>query len=105
MRDELQAPDLSLVPKLEEFQVYQKIRKSKKPNSAVPGDIPRKLVQEFSCEIAVPATIIYNTILQTQEYPRQWVREYQIPIPKINPPSSEDELRNIAKTSYLSKCF
>ena len=105
MREDLQAPDLSLVPKLEEFQVYQKIRKSKKPNSAVPGDFPKKLVQEFSCEIAVPATIIYNAILQTQEYPRQWVREYQIPIPKFRPPSSEDELRNIAKTSYLSKCF
>ena len=105
IREELQSPDLTLVPRLEEFQVYNKIRKSKKPNSVVQGDIPKKLVQEFSVEIAKPASIIFNSILQNLQYPRQWVREYQIPIPKVHPPSSEDELRNIAKTAFLSKCF
>ena len=31
--------------------------------------------------------------------------EYQNPLPKVYPPSSEDELRNIAKTAFLSKVF
>ena len=31
--------------------------------------------------------------------------KYPIPIPKSNPPSSEDELRNIAKTTFFSKVF
>ena len=31
--------------------------------------------------------------------------EYQIPIPKVCPPASEDDLRNIAKTSFASKVF
>ena len=71
----------------------------------MPGDLPKKIIQEFSCELAYPMTIIYNSILQTLEYPRQWVVEYQIPLPKSKNPSSEDELRNIAKTSFFSKQF
>ena len=37
--------------------------------------------------------------------PRQWVKVYQIPIPKVHPPTCEDDLRNISKTSFFSKCF
>ena len=56
-------------------------------------------------ELSKPVTTIYNSILRTFEYPRQWVREYQIPLPKCYPPSSEDDLRNIAKTAFFSKNF
>ena len=38
-------------------------------------------------------------------YPRQWVVEYQLAIPKVTPPLSEDDTRNIASTSYLSKQY
>ena len=31
--------------------------------------------------------------------------EYQIPLQKVSNPSSEDELRNWAKTAFFSKCF
>ena len=79
--------------------------KSKKPNSAIPGDLPKRIVQEFSCELSTPVTAIYNSILKTFQYPRQWVIEHQIPIPKSYPPSSEDDLRNLAKTAFYSKCF
>ena len=66
---------------------------------------PKKIVQEFCCELSTPVTTIYNSILRTFEYPRQWVREYQIPLLKCYPPSSEDDLRNIAKTAFFSKNF
>ena len=105
MKEALSNPDLSAVPCLSDYQVYTKICKSKKPNSAVPGDLPKKIVQEFSCELSTPVTIIYNSILRTLEYPRQWVVEYQIPLPKSYPPSSEDQLRNLAKTAFFSKVF
>ena len=98
-------PDLSVTPRLEEFQVFEKICKAKKPNSSVPGDLPKKIVQEFSCELATPITIIYNSILKTFQYPRQWVVEHQIPLQKVYPASSEDQLRNIAKTAFNSKVF
>ena len=105
MREALAHPDILVIPRLEEYEVFKKISKAKKPNSVVPGDIPKKIVKEFCCELSVPITIIYNTILKTQKYPRQWVVEYQIPLPKVNLPSSEDDLRNLAKTPFVSKCF
>ena len=78
---------------------------SKKPNSIIPWDLPVKLVREFTPELAKPVTSIYNRITQTGEYPRQWVVEYQVCIPKVSPPLSEDDLRNIASTAYFSKQY
>ena len=105
MKAELIFPDLSVVPNLEEYEVFNKICKAKKPNSTVPGDLPRKIVQEFSCELSTPVTVIYKSILKTFQYPRQWVVEHQIPLAKVYPPQSEDDLRNIAKTAFFSKVF
>ena len=92
-------------PILSEFEVYRKLIKAKKPNSVVPGDLPVKLVKEFTPELAVPITKIYNKITETGEYPRQWVTEYQIVIPKVKPPLTEDDTRNIASTSFFSKQY
>ena len=61
-----------------------------------------KLVKEFTPEMADPVSCIYNRITETGEYPRQWVVEYQLAIPKVIPPLSEDDTRNIASTAYLS---
>ena len=105
MKDALQQPDLSVVPKLQEYEVYTKMCKVKKPNSTVPGDLPKRIVKEFCCELSSPVTVIYNAILKTLQYPRQWVVEHQIPLPKSYPPSSEDELSNLAKTAFYSKQF
>ena len=105
MKNYLNNPDVSDVPVLEEYQVYKRICKAKKPTSTVPGDLPKRIVQEFSCELAAPVTVIYKAILKTFQYPRQWVVEQQVPLPKVYPPSSLDDLRNIAKTAFFSKCF
>ena len=92
-------------PVLEEWQVYEKLRNSKKPNSLIPGDLPVKIVKEFTPELAQPVTQIYNRITETGEYPRQWVVEYQLALPKVKSPLSEDDTRNIASTAYLSKQY
>ena len=83
LREALKSPDISVIPQLQEYEVYKRIQKSKKPNSTVPGDIPVKLIKEFSCEISKPLTILYNKILSSFEYPRQWVIEHQVQIPKF----------------------
>ena len=70
LRQALKSPDMSVIPQLQEYEVYKRIQKSKKPNSTVPGDIPAKLIKEFSCEISKPLTILYNKILSIFEYPR-----------------------------------
>ena len=36
---------------------------------------------------------------------RQWVREPQIPIPKVFPPKTEDDLRPISKTFFFSNVY
>ena len=82
-----------------------KLCKSKNPNSLIPGDLPVKLVKEFTAELAAPITLIYNRITETAVYPSQWVVEYQLAIPKVHPPLTEDDTRNIASTSYFSKVY
>ena len=92
-------------PTLEEHQIYQKIQSAKKPNSTVSGDLPKKVVKEFSVELSTPMEIIFNNITGKAEYPRQWIREHQTPIPKQYPPGSEDDIRNISCTPFFSKVY
>ena len=84
-------------PILSEYKVYEKLRKAKKPHSSVKGDIPRKLLIEFTPEFTGPATKIYNLITKTTQYLNQWKLEYQVPIPKVSTPQTEDQIRNISK--------
>ena len=90
---------------LEEHYIYRKIKAAKKPNSSVPGDLPKQVVKEFAVELSLPVTVIFNAITRTAEYPRQWVVEYQTPIPKLYPPLSVDDLRNISGTTFFSKLY
>ena len=92
-------------PILEEYEVYNKLKNKKIKNSVVPGDIPPKLKREFLPEFSFPVTNIFNSITKTGDYPRQWVTEYVTPIPKVIPPESEDDLRNISLTADLSKNY
>ena len=48
---------------------------------------------------------IFNSITETLEYPRQWVQEEQTPIPKSYPPQTIDDIRNVSKTAFFSKCY
>ena len=63
------------------------------------------MVQNCSDLIAIPAAKIFNAITCTSIYPTEWKKEYQLAIPKSYPPETEDDLRNIAKTPFLSKVF
>ena len=92
-------------PILEPHEVYSKIMRAKKPNSVIHGDVPKKIVQLFAPELAGPVTAIYNSISSSFEYPRQWVKESQVAIPKVFPPSCEDDLRPISKTYFFSKVY
>ena len=73
--------------------------------STVPGDIPAAIKKEFRPELAVPAANIFNSINQTGLYPRQWVREFVTPVPKVTLPESEDDLRPISLTADLSRDY
>ena len=103
--DHLNTPDARNAPYLSLNSVYYRIQKAKKPNGVVPGDLPKKLVKECALEIAKPAQIIFNSVTRSSSYPSRWKTEHQIPIPKVQSPESEDDLRNIAKTPFLSKVY
>ena len=94
-----------VIPTLEEHEIYRKVAASKKPNSSVPGDLPKKVVKAFSVELSKPLQTIFNAITSKAEYPRQWIREHQTPIPKQPQPTCEDELRNISCTPFFSKVY
>ena len=99
------AKNESNIPKLEAYEVFNKMKKAKKPNSVIPGDIPKQVIQLFSPELAEPVSIIYNKISSSFQYPRQCVKESQLAIPKVFPPSSEDDLRPISRTFFFSKVY
>ena len=69
---------LSVVPVLEEYQVYKKICKAKSQIHLLKGTYQKRM---------------YSGLLNTR-----------YPYPS-HPPFSEDELRNIAKTAFCSKVF
>ena len=97
--------DQSLPPVLSVSDVKSRIIKAKKNNGLVPGDLPKKVVQACAGTLAYPVSIIYNQITQCAVFPSQWKVEHQIALPKVSPPESEDQLRNIAKTPFLSKVY
>ena len=93
------------IPVLTEEMVWEKIAKSKKPKSTVPGDLPKRLVQEFSPELATPFCKIYQNIAKSGLWPKPWRVEIGIPLQKKPNPVDEDQLRIISLTSFFSKVF
>ena len=97
--------DNSKGPEIHEYEVHRKILAAKKPQSSVAGDIPVKLVKEFAVELSKPVGIIFNAITESGEYPRQWVQEEQVVIPKSKTIESFESLRSLSKTAFFSKVY
>ena len=74
---------MSTPPIITEFQCYQKIVAAKKPQSAVPGDLPSPVLKEFSVELAKPLSNLLNKDTQSANWPKQRKVEYTTPIGKI----------------------
>jgi hypothetical protein len=53
------------LPTIQDYVIYENIKRSKKPRSCVPGDVPRRIVQEFGPELATPAGKIFRNIVKT----------------------------------------
>ena len=93
-------------PTLSQHEVYRYIMRVQKPKSAVTGDIPRPLIRKYPFQYAAPVTKIFNQMIKTGKWPRQWVREQAIVLSKLDKskqPANEDDLRTISKTAWLSK--
>ena len=98
----LATDDKCLAPKLTPDEVKIIIVKAKKPNGLVPRGLPKKLVQKCASSLAAPVSTIFNKIGKSAVYPPLWKVEHQIAIPKVTPAESEDDLRNLSKTPFMS---
>ena len=106
VRIKLDDPEKLLhAPVLSESDIEQKILKAKKPKSGVPGDLPRRIVQNFPSQLARPFTQIFNNIIKSGEWPSMWKVEHGIPLKKCINPTNEDDLRVISLTAFFSKVF
>ena len=77
----------------------------KSKTSTVIGDIPWKVIKEYSSYLSYPLENIYNRSVIHGEYADIWKLEIVSPVPKVYPPASEEELRKISCTLNFSKIF
>ena len=71
--------------------------------ATVEGDIPMKLISEFSVELAFPLSHIINLRLESGIYPNMWKLEHVTPVPKVFPPEQLKDLRKISGLLNFSK--
>ena len=97
------ATDSSPLPLFEPYQIHEKIRKMKKKSSNLVGDVPWRIISEFSVELSVPLSNVFNTAILDGVWPKIWKHEHITPVPKVYPPNTTDDLRRISGTKSLSK--
>ena len=88
----------------EEHEVFKILQKSKKTCS-VPEDLPIPFIKEFLPELSKPIHDIFCKSIASGVFPTRWKTEYVSPLPKVLPPATYGDLRNISLTEYLSKTF
>ena len=77
--------------------------KASKKTDSVPGDIPKTILQEFLPEFASPVTAILRESVQSHTWPDVYKKEYHLPKKKVPEPETEDHLRGIGMTAWISK--
>ena len=89
-------------PQIKEHLVYENMKEAKKTDS-VPGDIPATILKEFLPEFATPVTAILKQAVETHTWPDVYKKEYHLPLKKVPIPQTEDDIRGIGLTAWVSK--
>jgi hypothetical protein len=89
-------------PVIREHQVYETMKSAKKTDS-VPGDIPSAILKEFLPELAFPVTEILKQAVSTHIWPASFKKEYHLPLKKTPNPDSEEDIRGLGMTAWVSK--
>ena len=90
-------------PKIEAYQMYLRIQKMSSKKACVKGDIPMKLIKEYSVELAEPLAHILEVGLEQGQYPDLWKFETITPVPKTYPPEKVSQLRKISGLLNFAK--
>ena len=77
-------------------QVWFHLARIKTNKGTVPGDFPARLIKQFAAYLADPLTDVINTSVTRGEYPQIYKYEISTPVPKVHPPKTTSEIRNIS---------
>ena len=69
------------------------------------NQIPTRFIKMVAECLAVPLTSIINNCIAKAYFPKQWKSARMSPVPKIDNPVSNDQLRPISVLPVLSKIF
>ena len=62
----------STPPRIHAFQIHERIQKMSSKKSTIKGDIPMKIIKEFSVELSEPLEDIINFGIFHGQYPNLW---------------------------------
>lgn len=96
--DDIRIPefDKSSIPQFNPIDVQKKLENVKLNKSVPKGDVPPQLLKRFAKELAPPLCHIINTSIVQGKWSKIYKREVVTPIPKVFPPQTPQQLRNIS---------
>ena len=83
-------------PTVTRSQVWKELKRIKVHKAPGPDDLPNRLPREFAFEISEPVCSIINASLKEGVVPSEWKCANVVPVPKVNPPASMDNLRPVS---------
>ena len=73
--------------------------------ATVKGDIPMKIIKEFSVELSTPLAHIFNHSMKNGQYPDLWKFQTITPAPKVYPTEKIRQLRPISGLKNFAKIY
>ena len=88
---------------IQPWQVAKKLSQLRQGMAVPNEDLPMRLMKEFSIELAVPLSHIFNKSLREGKIPLIWKQATVIPVPKKPAPESPEDLRPVSLTPTFCK--
>ena len=106
-KDDIAIPhyDEHQVPQFHPSQVWFVLSRMDANKATVQGDVPAKLIKQFSAYLAESLRDIYNAGLHRGEYSELYKFEVCTPVPKVHPPQTTAQLRNISGLLNFDKIY
>ena len=104
-KDDIEIPMFheSDIPLITEEQVEEALAAMDTNKSNVEGDVPAKILKHFSKQLRKPVANVINSMIRQGCWPDILKLETVTPVPKVNPPKTVDQLRNISGLLNLDK--
>ena len=90
-------------PVVQEDEVMNILEDMDTNKANVTGDIPAKVLKHFAKHLALPVTSVLNAMIRQGCWPGILKLEVVTPVPKVFPPKTVDQLRNISGLLNLDK--